>query len=103
MSDLQKGMIIAHRSHNMSYSLIAKEVGCSRRSRAKFLKRFEETGNTKRKTGSGRPDIFSDSEKQAIITLAKKNRKISARGIIKVLKLNSTTQSVRNVIHSAGG
>lgn len=103
LTDIQKGMIIAHHSHGMSSRTIAKEVNCGKMAVTRFLNRYNQTGNANRKIGSGRPSLFSKSEKTRIIELAKQNRKISARTIIKRLKLKSSEQSIRNVIHSVGG
>ncbi|GFR14994.1 hypothetical protein TNCT_557301 [Trichonephila clavata] len=62
------------------------------------VKKFNETGSTENKVGSGRPGIFSAREKRSIIKEVKKNPKISAPQLAKdVANTSHKTFNVQTV------
>jgi transposase len=54
LNDPEKGAIVALRNRGISVREIAQQINCSRNTVIKWIRRFEETGDVKRKVGSGR-------------------------------------------------
>ncbi|MCP3851679.1 MAG: hypothetical protein GY694_15775 [Gammaproteobacteria bacterium] len=103
--EFEKGQILAYDKLGMSQRRIAKELGKSNACISKFLKRYKETGEYKRKVGSGRKRALSSAEERAVVKLARKKRKITSGEIRNALDLTSrvSNQTIRNVIHASGG
>ena len=50
----EKGAIVALHDREISATGIAQQLGCSRNTVTKWIRRFQDTGNVIRKVGSGR-------------------------------------------------
>lgn len=105
MSDFEKGQIAMLHQLHWSTRRIASEVKRNQSTIVRFLKKYRDTGSYRRKSGSGRPRIFSEADEKRIIKLARKNRYVTSGEIILKLKLTSnvTERTVRNVIQKYGG
>ena len=90
LSDIAKGKILAMSDAGQSQRTIAKEVGCAQASVGAFLKKYDETGLTDRKPGSGRKRITSERDDRRIVQAALKNRRISTDEI----KLETGLESI---------
>ncbi|OQS55219.1 hypothetical protein EHP00_1583 [Ecytonucleospora hepatopenaei] len=77
ISELLKGKIIAYKELNMSCREIAKKTGVSKSSVQRILDRYQETGQTGRKTGTGTSSTVPKAQKDQIIKLLKSKEKFN--------------------------
>ncbi|OQS55800.1 Transposable [Ecytonucleospora hepatopenaei] len=77
ISELMKGKIIVFRELNMSCREIAKKTGISKSSVQRILDRYQETGQTGRKIGTGTSSTVPKAQKNQIIKLLKSKEKFN--------------------------
>jgi transposase len=87
-----KGQIIAYHDENLSLKDIADRIGSDKATVHRNIKRFRETGEYARKTGSGRKRKISDAEVDHMILSIKRDRNIS----LNELKQDLDDTSVHN-------
>lgn len=63
VSDFVKGQIFAFRRLNMTYREIENITGIAKSTIQRIVKRYEETGQSGRKPGSGLSSVLSNKEK----------------------------------------
>lgn len=105
LEEYEKGQIKAYYHMGMSQRRIARELGKSQATVCKFLKKLRETGEYKRKHGSGRKRQLSNDQEKQVVALVRKKRKITRRKVIMQLNLGNdvSEKTIGNVIRRAGG
>ena len=67
LNSQEKGAIIGCHSAGQSIRLIARNNGFSQKTVARWVNRYEETGDVERKVGSGRPSKLSPAQLQMLV------------------------------------
>ena len=84
LSQADKNKILSWKQQNVSQAVMAERIGCSRKTVNMFIRRWQLTGSTSRKEGSGRP---SNEVKKKMKKLSPSKNKIEElQEIIKELQ-----------------
>ena len=102
VSDLEKGQIIAYNQMGYSIREIAEEIGRGKSTVNRWVLKYEETGETGRKKGSGRPRKTTKRFDRRLVRHMKPNRKITSRKIISDLGLDISQRTVTRRLNEAG-
>lgn len=98
--------IIALREKNFSIRDIADMLNFSKSTVGDIVKRYKEQGDTSVKWQTGRPKVLNEADKRYILSLVKKNPKISAPAlkteINQHLGKDVSAQTIRRAIHENG-
>ena len=82
LSVAERGAIVALSGAGLSHSAIARQVGCSRATVLRWLDRFTETEDVKRREGSGRPRVTTYLEDVQMVNFVRGNPITTSKEII---------------------
>lgn len=102
LSEFEKGQAVAWSQSNISKKEIAKRLNRSPNCIRKLLKKYNATGTSSRKFGSGRKRKTSSQDDRQIIRLLQKNRFITSKSILKELPLNISHSTIKNRLKEVG-
>lgn len=90
LSEFTKGQICALRAEGLTLRKIAQLFNVTHKTIMKITKKFEQTGTTARKSGSGRIKKLTERNVRALKRICKQNRKLSSRQVAQEFQLQST-------------
>ena len=102
LSEFIKGKIVAFDECNLSISEISRRVKFSRTCIREFLRKYNETGDYKRKVGTGKKRKTSEREDRLIIRTAKKQRTITKKKIQCEVGTSLSLASISNRLKEKG-
>jgi len=107
LDDIEKGQILLGVKMNMTNTDIASHVQCCETTVRLWRDRYHQTGEMKRKAGSGRKRKFSEKEERYIRRMSMKNRKLTAIDIGREFirpdgRLRASVTTIRSTLRRRG-
>ena len=101
LSPQDKGKILAY-MENFNTSQIAKKMGRDPTTIWRFIGKYKKTGKTENLPRSGRPPVFNNDEKSALVNEITQNRHKLLHEVINTLGLNCSITTAKRTLYDAG-
>lgn len=100
---IQKAVMIEQLSSGKSYRAVAKTFGTTHSTTQRIFKRWRDEGTLENRSRPGQPKKLSDAEERYIITLIKRNRKITWKELLNAVDHRISLTTLRNTLHDHYG
>ena len=99
LTDIEKDQILAWNSSGDSLQTIDERLEQSPQTMSDFIKKYDSTNSTSRRSGSGRPRATTAREDRFILIQQNRDLGISSPNIKRKLGLQISDKTIRNRLH----